>query len=73
VSRPTVPSNDNLAASLRSSEVPGWDAGRIAAELAKARAAHDDRCVIATLREEDAAGPDEVLRQAAIELLGLGR
>jgi hypothetical protein len=56
---------------MQPSKMLGWDAEWIAAELAKARAAHDDRLVTITLRQQDAARLDEVLRQAAIELLGL--
>ena len=73
MSRPTVPSNDNRAVSMQPAKVLGWDAEQITAELAKARAAHDDRLVAIMLRQEDAARLNEVLRQAAIELLGLGR
>ena len=69
MSRPTVPSNDNLAASLRSPEGPGWDADQLAAELAKARAAHDERAVVGILRQQDTA----VLWQAAFQLLEFDR
>jgi hypothetical protein len=66
VSRPTVPSNDNLAASSRSREEPGCDADQLAAELAKVRAAHDERAVVGILRQQDTA----MLWQAALQLLG---
>jgi hypothetical protein len=65
VSRPTVPSNDNLATSLYSQDTWSWDADQLAAELAKARAAHDERAVVDILHQQDTA----MLWQATIQLL----